>query len=148
MKVILTQDIKGTGKKDAIIEVSDGYARNFLFPRKLAVEANDHNLNSIRNAKSAVAHRKSVEKDEAIAQAEHIKTLTVRVSVKAGANGRLFGSVTTQEIADALKAQHGITVDKRKISLSEPIRQLGPAKVEIKLYPEVVATLSVEVGAE
>lgn len=148
MKVILTQDIKGTGKKDAIIEVSDGYARNFLFPRKLALEANDHNLNSIRNAKSAVAYRKSVEKDEAIAQAEHIKTLTVRVNVKAGANGRLFGSVTTQEIADALKTQHGIAVDKRKILLSEPIRQLGPAKVEIKLYPEVVATLSVEVGAE
>lgn len=147
MKVILIQDVKGTGKKDAIVEVSDGYARNFLFPRKLAMEANDHNLNSIHTAKSAQAHRKSVEKDEAMAQAKHMETLVTKVSVKAGENGRLFGSVTAQEIADCLKAQHGIEIDKRKITM-EPIRQLGETSVEVKLYPEVSATIKLEVLAQ
>lgn len=148
MKVILTQDIKGTGKKDQIIEVSDGYARNFLFPRKLAMEASAGNLNSIRNAEKAKQHRKDVEKEEAKELAARIAELTVRVTVKAGANGRLFGSVTTQEIADELKAQHGIAVDKRKISLPEPVRQTGEAKADIKLYPEISAVLTLDVVAE
>jgi large subunit ribosomal protein L9 len=148
MKVILKQDLKGTGKKDQIIEVSDGYARNFLFPRKMAVEASAQNLNSIRTAEAAKQHKKDTERDVAVDLAEKIKQMTVKVSVKAGEKGRLFGSVTTQEIADALKAQHGVDIDKRKISLEEPIKQVGAAKAVVKLYPEVSTTLSLEVVAQ
>ncbi len=147
MKVILTQDIKGTGKKDQVIEVSDGYARNYLFPRKLAREASEKNLNSIRTAEAAQKHRKNVEREEALALAAKLKEMTIRVGVKAGEKGRLFGSVTTQEIADALKAQFGMEIDKRKISLPEPIRQVGPAKAEAKLYPEISAELMLDVFA-
>ncbi len=145
MKVILLQDIKGTGKKDQLIEVSDGYARNFLLPRKMAMEASKQNVNSLKSAERATEHRKAVEKEEAQALAARLAEITINITVKAGANGRLFGSVTTQEIADALKAQHGITIDKRKISLPEPIRQCGEAKAEAKLYPEVGAVLTLNV---
>lgn len=148
MKVILTEDIKGTGKKDQVINVSDGYARNFLFPRKLAVEATSQNVNSLRKAEAAQQHRKDIEREEAKALAERLKEMTVRVTVKAGENGRLFGSVTTQEIADALKEQFGVTVDKRKISLPEPIRQIGPGKAEAKLYSEITAVLNLDVTAQ
>lgn len=147
MKVILLEDIKGTGKKDQVIKVSDGYARNFLFPRKLAMEASAQNLNSLRKAEQAHQHKKDVEREEAIALAERLKEMTVRVSVKAGEKGRLFGSVTTQEISDALKEQFGVTVDKRKISLPEPIRQIGPGRAEAKLYTEVTAELTLDVVA-
>ena len=147
MKVILLQDIKGTGKKDQMIEVSDGYARNFLFPRKLAIEASKQNVHSLKTAERAVEHRKAVEKEEAQALAKRMAEMTVNITVKAGANGRLFGSVTTQEIADALKAQFDIAVDKRKISLPEPIRQCGEAKAEVKLYSEVSAALTLNITA-
>jgi len=147
MKVILLQDIKGTGKKDQVINASDGYARNFLFPRKLAVEATPQNLNNLRKLEEAQQHKKNVERDEAKALVEKLKEMTVRVRVKAGENGRLFGSVTTQEIADALKEQFGVTIDKRRISLPEPIRQVGPGVAEAKLYTEVAATLKLEVYA-
>lgn len=146
MKVILLKDIKGTGKKDQVIEASDGFARNYLFPRKLAVEASAANLNSIENAKKAQIHRKEVEKDEALAQAAKIKELVTVIRVRAGEQGRLFGKVTNQEIADELKAQHGLEVDKRKITVGV-IKELGDATAEIKLYPEVSASLALRIVA-
>jgi large subunit ribosomal protein L9 len=148
MKVILTQDIKGTGKKDQVIEVSDGYARNFLFPRKLAVEASKQNVNARRNAEAAAAHKKDLEKEEAQQLAGRLSRLTVRLGVKAGENGRLFGSVTTQEVADALRAQHGIEIDKRKISLENEIKAFGTYEAEIKLGHSVTTSVFVMVGEE
>ena len=121
MKVILLKDIKGTGKKDQILEVSDGFGRNYLLPRKLAVEATSEALNSIEKSKSAAKHREDVKKNDAETAARELKGKTVTVKVRAGENGRLYGSITTQEIADALKAQHGVELDKRKIELDEKI---------------------------
>ena len=111
MKVILLKDIKGTGKKDQILEVSDGFGRNYLLPRKLAVEATSEALNSIEKSKSAAKHREDVKKNDAETAARDLKGKTVTVKVRAGENGRLYGSITTQEIADALKAQHGVELD-------------------------------------
>lgn len=147
MKVILLKDIKGTGKKDQIIEASDGFARNYLFPRKLAVEANAANLNSVENAKKAIDHKKEVEKQEAKEQAERLSKLTLTIKVRAGEKGKLFGKVTNQEIADALQEQHGISVDKRKISL-DTIKEIGEAQAELKLYPEISAKLKLNVVAQ
>ena len=144
MKVILKQDVKGIGKKDEIHEVSDGYARNFLFPRKLAVEASNANLNAIETAKSAQSHRKEVEKEEAKALAKKMSDMTVEIAVRAGENGRLFGKVTNQEVADALKANYGMEVDKRKISI-DTIKEVGDAEAVVKLYPEVSAKLKLKI---
>lgn len=146
MKVILLQDIKGTGKKDQIIEASDGFARNYLFPRKLAVEANAANLNSVQNKKKALDHKKEVEKQKALEYAKQLGQKSVTVEVRAGENGRLFGKVTNQEIADALKAQHGIEIDKRKISV-DTIKELGEAVAEVRLYPEVSTKIKLNVVA-
>ena len=147
MKVILTQDVKGTGTKDSIVTVSDGYARNFLFPRKLAMEATPNNLNAIRRAQEAAEHRKEMEKQEAVRMQEELKNVTVTVAVRAGENGRLFGSVTNQEVVDALKEQVGMTIDKRKVTIPTPIKNLGPAVAEIKLYTGVSAELKLNVVA-
>lgn len=144
MKVILLKDIKGTGKKDQIIEASDGFARNYLFPRKLAVEASNANLNAIETAKSAQSHRKEVEKEEAKALAQKMSDMTVEIAVRAGENGRLFGKVTNQEVADALKAKYGMEVDKRKISI-DTIKEVGDAEAVVKLYPEVSAKLKLKI---
>ena len=144
MKVILLKDIKGTGKKDQIIEASDGFARNYLFPRKLAVEASNANLNAIETAKSAQSHRKEVEKEEAKALANKMSDMTVEIAVRAGENGRLFGKVTNQEVADALKAKYGMEVDKRKISI-DTIKEVGDAEAVVKLYPEVSAKLKLKI---
>ena len=147
MKVILLKDIKGTGKKDQIIEASDGFARNYLFPRKLAMEASAANLNAIENAKSAQSHRKEVEKQEAQELARKMGEMTVEVSVRAGENGKLFGKVTNQEVADALKARYGLDVDKRKISV-DGIKNVGPTEAVVKLYPEVSAKLKLNIVAK
>lgn len=147
MKVILLKDIKGTGKKDQIIEASDGFARNYLFPRKLAVEASSANLNAIETAKSAQSHRKEVEKQEAQQLAAKMADMSVEVAVRAGENGKLYGKVTNQEVADALKAKYGIEVDKRKISV-DGIKNVGPAEAVIKLYPEVSAKLKLSIIAK
>lgn len=147
MKVILLQDIKGTGKKDQVIEASDGFARNYLFPRKLAVEANAANLNSVETAKKALDHRKEQERKQAQEYARQLSEKQVTVQVRAGEKGKLFGKVTNQEIADALKAQHGIEVDKRKISV-EPIKELGEAVAEVRLYPEISARIKLNVVAK
>lgn len=147
MKVILLKDFKGSGKKDQIIEVSDGYARNFLFPRKLAVEATASAVNAVENAKSAASHKKAKEKQEAEAQAAKLKGKVIKVSAKAGEGGRLYGSITNQEIAEALKAQHGVEIDRRKIDLPEPIRSAGIVEVTVKLTAGVSTQMKVEVTA-
>ena len=147
MKVILLKDIKGTGKKDQIIEVSDGFGRNYLLPRKLAVEATNEAVNSIENSKSAAKHREDVKKNEAEQAARELKGKTVTVKVRAGENGRLYGSITTQEIADALKAQHGVELDKRKIEVEGKVTSVGQTSITIKLYPGVAAKMNLVIEA-
>ena len=144
MKVILLQDIKGTGKKDQILEVSVGFARNFLFPKNLAVEATQENLNSIKIHKDAVSHRKDTEKDVAKQLAAKLSDVTVKLTAKTGENGRLFGAITNKEVADELAKQHKITVDKKKIDM-DPIKLVGIYTAEARLYPEVSAKFAVNV---
>lgn len=148
MKVILLQDVKGSGKKDQILEVAEGYARNFLLPRKLAREATAEALNSIEKAKEAQQHRVDVKKAEADQKARELKGKLVVVKAKAGEGGRLYGSVTAQEIADALREQHGIDVDRRKIELEEPIRAAGQTTFGIRLSAGVVTRMLLNVVAE
>ena len=147
MKVILLKDIKGTGKKDQIIEVSDGYGRNYLLPRKLAVEATSEAVNSVERSKSAAKHREDVKKNEAETSARDLKGKTVTVKVRAGENGRLYGSITTQEIADALKAQHGVELDKRKIELDEKVTSVGQTSITLKLYAGVSTKMNLVIEA-
>ena len=133
MKVILLQDIRGTGKKDQIVEASDGYARNYLIPRKLAKEATAEALNSIERAKSADKHREDVKRAEAEAKARELKGKVIQLSVRGGENGKLDGAVTNDQIAAALKEQHGVEVDKRKLELEEPVKMAGQTTVTLKL---------------
>ena len=147
MKVILLKDIKGTGKKDQIIEASDGFARNYLFPRKLAVEASSSNLNAIENAKSAQSHRKEVERQEAQELAKKMGDMVVEIAVRAGENGRLYGKVTNQEVADALKAKYGMDIDKRKITV-DAVKNVGETEAVIKLYPEISAKIKLNIVAK
>lgn len=147
MKVILLKDVKGQGKKDDVIEVSDGYARNFLLKNGLAKEATATNLNSVNIAKKAEEHRKAVEKAEAMELAKKISAVSVVVKIKVGETGKLFGALNTQAIADALKAQHNIDIDKKKIVLADPIKSIGVYTVTIKPYAEVSAKLQVTVAA-
>ena len=146
MKVILQADVKGQGKKGEIREVSDGYARNFLLPRKLAIEASADALNAIRNHDAAVARRREEEKQAARAMAEKLASMPVRVSKKAGDKGKLFGAVTGKEIADALAAQHNITINKSKLVLDEPIKACGGYKIKAKLGYEITGTVNVMVA--
>jgi len=145
MKVILLQDIKGKGKRGQCIEASDGYARNYLLPRKLAVEANADNLNTMRMNDKAAAEKAAREKAEALEIAAKLKSLTVTVTAKGGGAGRLFGSVTSSEISEALKAQHGIVIDKRKIVLDEPIKNTGTYTLKCKLGYEITGELTTKV---
>ena len=145
MKVILKEDLKGKGKKGDIVNVNDGYARNFLFPKNLAEEASSANLNAARIALDAQKHRKEMEKQEAQELGKKIEAMTLDVHVKCGERGRLFGSVTSKEIADALKEQHGVDVDKKKIVLPETIKELGAYTLIVKLYAEVQAKLKVNI---
>ena len=147
MKVILNQDIKGTGKKGDLINVSDGYARNFLFPRHLAVEATDGAVKAVQQQKDAEAHRKAVNEKSAREIAARIKELTVEIRVKAGDGGRLFGSVTGKEIAEGLLAQHHIEVDKKKIEMDEAIKTTGLHEVKLRLFAGVSQTLKVQITA-
>ena len=143
MKVILQQDVKGQGKKGQLVEVSDGYGRNFLLPRKLAVEATAENLNTMKMQDKARQARAAEEKAAAQAAAERLKSCQVKISAKAGQGGRLFGSITSREISDELRAQHGIDVNKSKIVLSEPIKSFGSFEVKCRLGSEVSGTVSV-----
>ena len=145
MKVILTQDIRGKGKRGQMIEVSDGYARNYLFPKKLAQEANADNLNTMRMNDKAKQEREAKERAEAMEISKRMKGFTVTVTAKGGGAGRLFGSVTTQEIADALKQSCGIELDRRNLVLDEPIKTTGVYTVRCKLGYEISGELRVEV---
>ena len=145
MKVILLQDVKAQGKKGQMITVSDGYARNFLLPRKLAVEATTDALNSKKNADEAAAFHAAEDKKAALALKEKLASTPVKIKAKAGSVGRLFGSVTTKEIAEALKAQHGVDLPKTRLELGEPIKSFGTYRVKAKLYTEVVGEVIVQV---
>lgn len=145
MKVILLQDIRGTGKKDQVIEVSDGYARNYLMPRKLAREATSEALNAIEKSKAAVKHREDVKKAEAEKTARELKGKVVVISAKGGEGGRLYGSITAQEIADALKEQHNLEIDKRKIELDEPVRSAGQTLFTVRLVAGVTTRMILNV---
>ena len=145
MKVILLQDVKGKGKKGQMLEVSDGYARNFMLPKKLAIEATPDAINTMRMNDKATAERIAREKAEAMAVSKKLRELTVVVTAKGGGNGRLFGAVTTQEIAAALEKQAGVKLDKRKLVLSENIKNVGTYTVNCKLGYEITAPLSVKI---
>ena len=148
MKVILQQDVKGQGKKGQMVEVSDGYARNFLLPRKLAVEASADNVNTMKLQEKARLAREAEEKAQAEAVAEQLKNSVVKISAKAGTGGRLFGSVTSKEISDALKAQFKLDIGKSKIVQDEPIKAFGTYQLKCKLGYEVTGTLYVVVAEE
>lgn len=148
MKVILKQDIKGVGKKDQIINANDGYARNFLFPKNLAVPANKGNMTNLQSKKSSEEHRKSLEKEAAIETKKKIEGILLKLPVKSGENGKVFGSITSKEIGENLEKQYEIKVDKKKIDLKEPIKNLGMFNIEIKLYDGVIAKLKVNVISE
>lgn len=148
MKVILTQDVKGKGKKGQMIEVSDGYARNFMLPRKIAIEATPDAVNTMKMNDKATQERIAREKAEALEISKTIRGLTVVVKAKGGGAGRLFGSVTSQEIADALKAQSGISLDKRKIVIADVIKTVGTYTVTCKLGYEITAPLTVKIEEE
>lgn len=145
MKVILLDNIKGVGKKDEVINASDGYARNFLFPKKLAVEANAENMSKLNNKKEAANYKKDVEKQKAEELAKKLKGIMLKIRVKAGENGKIFGGVTAKEISENLKDQYSFDVDKKKIELKDTIKTLGEFNVPIKLFEGVIASLKVEV---
>ena len=145
MKVILTQDIRGKGKRGQMIEVSDGYARNYLLPKKMAQEANADNVNTMKMNDKATAERQAKERAEAMDISKKMKDFTVTVTAKGGGAGRLFGSVTNTEIAEALEQQQKIKLDKRKIVLDEPIKTTGLYTVKCKLGYEITGDLKVEV---
>ena len=142
MKVVLLENVKGQGKKGEIVNVSEGYARNFLFPKKLAKEATTAALNDLKGQQEAFAYKKETELNEATQMKEKLSTLAVTVTAKAGANGKLFGSVTNKDIAEALIAQHHIKIDKRRFEMDD-IKQTGEYKVNIRLYPDIVGELKV-----
>ena len=145
MKVILLQDVKGKGKKGQMLEVSDGYARNFMLPKKLAIEATPDAINTMRMNDKATQERIAREKAEAMAISKQLREMTVTVTAKGGGNGRLFGSVTNQEIADALAKKANIKLDKRKIVLGENIKNIGTYTVTCKLGYEINAPLTVKI---
>ena len=145
MKVILLQDVKGKGKKGQMLEVSDGYARNFMLPRKLAMEATPDAINTMRMNDKATQERIAREKAEALAVSKQLREMTVVVTAKGGGNGRLFGSITNAEIAEALEKKTGIKLDKRKIVISDPIKNVGTYTVTCKLGYEISAPLTVKI---
>ena len=145
MKVILLQDVKGKGKKGQMIEVSDGYARNFMLPRKVAIEATPDAVNTMRMNDKAAAEKTAKERAEAVEISKKLRDMTLVVTAKGGGAGKLFGSITSQEIADALKEKSGIAIDKRKIVLSDPIKNVGTYTVQCKLGYEITAPLTVKI---
>lgn len=145
MKVILTQDVKKVGKKGDLLEVKDGYARNALFPKGLAVEANAVNMNNRKLEQNAEAKRKQQELDDAKALAEKLNEKEIKIPVKTGEGGKVFGSVTSKEIAEVIKKDLGVAVDKKKIQLKDPIKGLGGMKVTVKLHAQVSAVVTVAV---
>ncbi len=145
MKVILKADIKGVGKKDEVINASDGYARNFLFPKNLAVEANAENMSKLKAKQDSNAYKKSQEKEQAQELANKLSKILLKVQVRVGENGKVFGGVSSKEIAENLKNTYNYIVDKKKVELKEPIKEIGTRVVKIKLYEGVIADLKVDV---
>ena len=143
MKVILLADVKGQGKKTDVIEVSDGYAKNFLIPRKLAKAADAQSLNDVKVKEAARLYRIETEKKEAREIAEKLQGILVKIPTSGGTDGRLYGSITTKDISERLSADHGIVIDKKKLVLSDPIKSYGKYTVEAKLYTEITGTVSV-----
>lgn len=148
MKVILLADVKGQGKKNEVIEVSDGYGKNFLIPRKLAKLADAQSVNDAKTKESARLHRLETEKKDAQELAEKLKKITVTIKASCGGDGRLYGSVTAKDISERLAADYGITLDKRKLVVKDPIKAYGKYALEVRLYPEVTGTLNLLVTAE
>lgn len=148
MKVILKEDIKGVGKKDEVINASDGYARNFLFPKNLAVEANNENMAKLKAKQNSAKFQKEQDKEEALKVADKLSKISLKMKVKVGENGKIFGGVSAKEIAQELEREYKIKVDKKKIELKETIKALGIQIVEIKLFEGVVAKLKVDVISE
>lgn len=145
MKVILLKDVKGTGKKGEIKEVSDGYARNFLLKKGVAVEANQANMKELDEKSKSKERKALIEYEEAVLLGKQMENVNIQIEVKSGEGGRLFGSITSKEIADQLKKQKNIDIDKRKILMDEPIRTLGSTLVEIKLHQKVTTKIRVDV---
>jgi large subunit ribosomal protein L9 len=145
MKVIFLKDVKGKGKKGEVKNVADGYAHNFLIKQGLAIEANNTNISTLEGQKKKEDKRAAEELEEAKQLGEQLEKITVELSAKAGEGGRLFGSITTKQIAEELQKKHGIKIDKRKMELADAIRTLGHTKVPVKLHHEVLATLTVHV---
>ncbi len=148
MKVILTADVKGHGKKGQMVEASDGYARNFLLPKGLAIVADKSSITEMKSKESAAAYHKEQEKQQAMELAEKIKASVVSFKAKAGENGKLFGSITAKDVAEQLKMQCHLVVDKKKIHLPDGIKTLGTTDVLVKVYPEITASLKVKVEAQ
>lgn len=148
MKVILLDNIKGVGKKDEIINANDGYARNFLLPKKLAVEANSSNLAKLKSKQDSNAFKKSEEKKEAEEIKEKLEKITLKIEVKAGENGKIFGGVTSKEISEQLQTQYKLNIDKKKINIKETIKNLGMFTIETRLFEGVIAKLKVNVVAK
>ena len=148
MKVIFLQDVKGKGKKGEIKNVSDGFAKNFLLPQKMAVEATAANLNAAKGKQESIQYHKDMEEDNAKKLAEKIAQFSLYISAKAGENGKLFGSVTSKELSEILKKEHGFDIDKRKFVLPDGIKSEGAYTVDIKLHPGIVAKLKVAVKAQ
>lgn len=145
MQVILTQDVKGQGKKGDVVKVSDGYARNFLIAKGLGIEATKSNMNDLKGKKESAEYKIKTDTEEAKKLAETLKTITVTLSAKAGDNGKLFGSITSKDVADALTQQHHIKLDKKKFHLPDGIKTLGTTEVTVKLYTGISGTLKVNV---
>lgn len=148
MKVILKSDIKGVGKKDQVIDASDGYVRNFLFPKNLAVEANKENMAKLKAKEDAVKYQKGVEKEEALKTADKLSKILLKIRVKSGENGKIFGGVSSKEIAQELEKQYKIIIDKKKVDLKETIKTLGTRTIDIKLYEGVIGSLRIDVISE
>ena len=148
MIVILNKDVKGTGKAGDVVKVSDGYARNMLIPRGLATEAPQGNIRHLEKQKAIAAEKKAEEKAQAQQQAEKIQKASVLIKTKAGEGGKIFGSITSKDISEALREQHGIDIDKKKFQMDAPLKQTGETGVDIKLYQDIIARLTVIIEAE
>lgn len=148
MKVILCADVKGQGKKDQVVEVSDGYARNFLFPKKLAIPADAKGLNEVKNKEASKQHKIDVERQNAIETAKKLESVKVVFEYAAGPDKKLYGSVTAKDIADELQKKHNITIDKRKINLASPIKSFGSFAAEVKLFSDVSGKINIEVTSK
>jgi large subunit ribosomal protein L9 len=147
MKVILLEDLSGKGKTGDVVKVSDGYARNYLFPKGIAIDATEANIKTLEHRKEKIAERKAEDLESAKVIAEKIDSLSVTLKSKAGEGGKLFGAITTQDIANAINAEHGVFIEKKKIVLEAPVKTIGVHTAEVKIYPEVSATVRVLVEA-